>query len=138
MDYPILVVPLPEDEGGGYAGIAPDLVGCISDGETPEEAVTNVRSAIEEWIDAARERGMDIPAPGSEQSRQRAKAAALAKQLKDLSANMDDIEDRLKKLETVAEEIEERLEHVDSWNRMVVITGLPVHIKSSLPALFRR
>jgi WD40 repeat protein len=33
--------PLPEDEGGGYLIEFPDLPGCMSDGETIEEATTN-------------------------------------------------------------------------------------------------
>jgi predicted RNase H-like HicB family nuclease len=41
----------------------PDLTGCMSGGETPEEAVTNVQDAILAWIEAARELGREIPAP---------------------------------------------------------------------------
>jgi antitoxin HicB len=35
----------------------------MSDGETPEEALANVRDAIEEWMAAARDLGHEIPAP---------------------------------------------------------------------------
>ena len=31
----------------------PDLPGCMSDGETPQEAITNVQDAIEAWLEAA-------------------------------------------------------------------------------------
>lgn len=62
-DYPLIVQPLAEDDGGGFVAIVPDLPGCMSDGETPEEAVTNVRDAILTWIEAARDLGHPIPAP---------------------------------------------------------------------------
>lgn len=51
-DYPLIVEPLSEEEGGGFVAIAPDLSGW-SDGETPEEAVANVRDAVLAWIEAA-------------------------------------------------------------------------------------
>jgi predicted RNase H-like HicB family nuclease len=35
----------------------------MSDGETPEEALTNVRDAIPAWIDEARALNRIIPAP---------------------------------------------------------------------------
>jgi len=41
----------------------PELPGCAADGETYEEAIANVRLAISEWIDTARELGRDVPVP---------------------------------------------------------------------------
>jgi predicted RNase H-like HicB family nuclease len=41
----------------------PDLPGCMSDGATPEEAVSNVQDAIPAWIEAARDLGHDVPKP---------------------------------------------------------------------------
>jgi antitoxin HicB len=35
----------------------------MSDGETPQEAVSNVLDAIEAWKEAARDLGRDIPVP---------------------------------------------------------------------------
>ena len=51
------------NNGGGFVATVPDLPGCMSDGETPEEAMHNVMDAIEEWIDASRTLGRDVPAP---------------------------------------------------------------------------
>lgn len=65
LAYPVVVVPLPSEEGGGYLAVVPDLHGCMSDGDTPEEAVANVRLAIEEWSDEMRRLGREIPLPGS-------------------------------------------------------------------------
>ncbi len=54
LDYAVLVEPLPQLEGGGFVATVPDLPGCMSDGDTPEEALANVRDAIAAWIDEAR------------------------------------------------------------------------------------
>ncbi len=58
-----MVEPLAVDDGGGFAALVPDLPGCMSDGETPEEAIANVRDAIRAWIETAHETGRTIPAP---------------------------------------------------------------------------
>lgn len=63
LAYSILVEPLSEEEGGGYLARVPELDGCMSDGETPEEAVAHARDAIEAWLDVARGQGWDIPTP---------------------------------------------------------------------------
>jgi antitoxin HicB len=63
LEYPIIVEPLPDEDGGGFAAIVPDLPGCMSDGDTPEEALANVRDAIAAWIEAARDLGRPVPAP---------------------------------------------------------------------------
>jgi predicted RNase H-like HicB family nuclease len=62
-DYPLIVEPLPGEEGGGYLALLPDLPGCMSNGATPEEAVRNVSDAILAWIEEARATGRPIPAP---------------------------------------------------------------------------
>ena len=43
LECPIVVEPLPIEEGGGFLATAPDLPGCMSDGATPEEAVSNIQ-----------------------------------------------------------------------------------------------
>jgi antitoxin HicB len=62
LRYSVVVEPLSETDGGGFVAFVPDLPGW-SDGETPEEALANVRDAIEEWMAAARDLGHEIPAP---------------------------------------------------------------------------
>lgn len=61
--YSIRLRPLTEEDGGGWLAEAPDLPGCMSDGETPAEALENVQDAINEWLAAAREMGREIPHP---------------------------------------------------------------------------
>lgn len=65
IDYSIEIRPLSEEDGGGFLAIAPDLPGCMSDGETLEEAVHEVVDAIESWISVAKEFGDPIPVPDS-------------------------------------------------------------------------
>lgn len=59
--YSVLIRSLPEDDGGGWLAIVPDLPGCSSDGETQMEALENVQEAIEAWLAAARKHGHPIP-----------------------------------------------------------------------------
>jgi predicted RNase H-like HicB family nuclease len=61
--YPLKLRPLTEAEGGGWLAEVPDLPGCRSDGETPQEAVDSVQDAIACWIEAAAEDGRPVPAP---------------------------------------------------------------------------
>jgi predicted RNase H-like HicB family nuclease len=63
LEYPVLLEPLPPEEGGGFLATVPDLPGCMSDGESPEEAIANVQDAILAWMEAARDLGHDIPKP---------------------------------------------------------------------------
>ena len=44
------VVMQPSDEGG-YTVIVPALPGCISEGDTKEEALKNIREAIELYLE---------------------------------------------------------------------------------------
>jgi len=61
FDYPIVLEPAPEEEGGGYIATVPDLPGCTSDGGTRQEAVDNVRDAIDAWLAQARTLGWSVP-----------------------------------------------------------------------------
>lgn len=70
LDYPVFVSPLSAEDGGGFLATAPDLPGCMSDGETREEAVRNVEDAIRAWLEEARTLGRSIPAPTSTVRRQ--------------------------------------------------------------------
>ena len=63
LTYPVVVEPLSIEDGGGFAATVPDLPGCMSDGATPEEALSNVQDAIVTWIEAARDLGHEVPAP---------------------------------------------------------------------------
>ena len=62
-DPPALIEALPIEDGGGYLATVPDLPGCMSDGETREQAARNVGDAIAAWIEEARALGRTVPAP---------------------------------------------------------------------------
>jgi antitoxin HicB len=48
MNFKVLVRPEPE---GGFSVSVPEIPGCYSQGETLEEALANIREAVELWID---------------------------------------------------------------------------------------
>ncbi len=63
QDYEVSVRPLSAEDGGGYLARVTDLPGCMSDGDSPEEALANAYDAIACWLEAAGEMGRAIPAP---------------------------------------------------------------------------
>jgi predicted RNase H-like HicB family nuclease len=63
LDYAVVIDPLPEEDGGGFLATVPDLPGCMSDGDTREEAARNVGDAIDSWLEEARALGREIPEP---------------------------------------------------------------------------
>jgi predicted RNase H-like HicB family nuclease len=48
-------------EDGFWVAECPSLPGCISQGETKQEAIRNIQEAIELYIEAFAEDGIDIP-----------------------------------------------------------------------------
>jgi predicted RNase H-like HicB family nuclease len=58
MKYTVV---LEKDEDGIYVATVPALPGCISDGKTVEEALTNIREAIQGFIDDMKSDGEPIP-----------------------------------------------------------------------------
>jgi predicted RNase H-like HicB family nuclease len=58
MEYSVVVHEAAE---GGYWVEVPALSGCYSQGETVEEALENVKEAIDGYLDALREQGAHIP-----------------------------------------------------------------------------
>jgi antitoxin HicB len=62
-EYPVVLRPLAAEDGGGWIALVPDLPGCMSDGESADEALHNVKDAIEEWKDAAARLGRPVPRP---------------------------------------------------------------------------
>lgn len=64
LDYPFEMRPLTAEEGGGWLISFPDLPGCMSDGDTPEQAMEHGKDAIAAWINAMKSEGREIPRPG--------------------------------------------------------------------------
>ena len=59
-----MIRPLTADEGGGYLIEFPDVPGCTSDGETPEEAIINGRDALRACLLTLKEFRRPVPVPG--------------------------------------------------------------------------
>ncbi|NPV61347.1 MAG: type II toxin-antitoxin system HicB family antitoxin [Methanotrichaceae archaeon] len=55
-----LVIIYPGEDGYWVAEV-PSLPGCISQGETKEEAIANIRAAIEAYINALKEDCIPVP-----------------------------------------------------------------------------
>jgi predicted RNase H-like HicB family nuclease len=51
------------DKDNAYLVEVPELPGCMADGKTYSEALTNAEQIIKEWIDTAKELGRPIPEP---------------------------------------------------------------------------
>ena len=58
--YKIEISPASE---GDFVVSVPDLPGCISQGETIEEALKMIEDAKKAWIETALEEGVEIPEP---------------------------------------------------------------------------
>lgn len=54
-------VVLEPQAGGGFTAYVPDLPGCISEGDTVEEALAMIRDAIEGYVAVQRDRGEPLP-----------------------------------------------------------------------------
>lgn len=54
-------VVLERNELGGYTALVPILPGCISEGDTRDEALANIREAIEVYLDSLQADGEPIP-----------------------------------------------------------------------------
>ncbi len=59
--YEIILYWSTEDES--YIAEAPELPGCMADGETMAEALENINIVIGEWIETAMELGRPVPKP---------------------------------------------------------------------------
>lgn len=51
------------DEDQSFIAEVPELPGCMADGETYQNALSNVEVVINEWIETAKILGRDIPIP---------------------------------------------------------------------------
>jgi predicted RNase H-like HicB family nuclease len=66
LSLPYRVQLIPEQEGG-FTVMIPDLPGCISQGESAEEALANIQDAKKLWLEVAYQHGDSIPLPASEE-----------------------------------------------------------------------
>ena len=66
MSLPYTIELIPEPEGGWFVGVK-ELPGCMTDVNTPEEAVSEIRAVMHGWLEIALEEGHPIPEPRLEE-----------------------------------------------------------------------
>ncbi|MBC7155187.1 MAG: type II toxin-antitoxin system HicB family antitoxin [Rhodobacteraceae bacterium] len=115
IDYVIVILPLSEEDGGGFVGFVPDLQGCISDGETREEALKNTQQAMAEWIEMKAAQGLELPPPGVSIERAAKERKFMMAALKAMMAILDKADTRIIELERALEEAVEGVS--SSWER---------------------
>ena len=59
MKYRVILEPDLED--GGYVVTCPALPGCLSEGDTREEALANIKDAIEGYLASLKKRNLPLP-----------------------------------------------------------------------------
>ncbi len=59
MKFPVV---LTVDEDGKFTAEVPIIPGCISAGDTREEALTNIKDAISLCLESRKAEGWDLPA----------------------------------------------------------------------------
>ena len=64
MRYRVLIE---QDEDGAFVAEVPSLPGCVSQGETRDEALSNVREAIALYLESLEEHGDPVPPPITEE-----------------------------------------------------------------------
>lgn len=64
MKYRVLIE---QDEDGMYVAEVLSLPGCISQGQTREEAIENIREAIAAYLESLEAHGDPIPPPITEE-----------------------------------------------------------------------
>lgn len=67
LSLPYTVQLIPEDDGSWFVQIV-ELPGCMSAGETPEEAIAMIREAMAGWLEVAREHGDHVAEPAMVES----------------------------------------------------------------------
>ncbi len=65
LPYTVELTQTPDE---GWFVRVKELPGCISQGETPEEALSMIKEAMVLWLETALEDGLPIPEPRSEEA----------------------------------------------------------------------
>jgi len=65
LKKPYSRVVIPDEESGTYTAQILEFPGCITEGETPQEAYERLEDVALSWIEAALDMGQDIPLPWS-------------------------------------------------------------------------
>ena len=58
MQYSVV---LQQEPDGGYVALVPSLPGCVSQGDSRQDALSNIKEAIEVYIEDLRDAGEPVP-----------------------------------------------------------------------------
>lgn len=61
--YEVEVRRLSPNLGSGFVAFAPELIGCVADGESRTITLLNLEDAMSCWLDVARTEGRSVPPP---------------------------------------------------------------------------
>ena len=136
MKYAIVLRELPEELGGGYQGIVPDLHGCMSDGDTIEEALSNTIAAAEDWLAVCAELGRPVPEPGLSHKRASEREKALLETIKVLSEQYDGLDERIDAVQKEIDHLRELFYNYSAWTRFEAIVE-PSKPKTGVSRAFR-
>jgi predicted RNase H-like HicB family nuclease len=114
-EYVVIIMPLCDEDGGGFVGLVPDLQGCMSDGETREEALENTQQAMKEWIEHKTSQGLELPHPGVSIVRFSAQRKSLMTALKAMMSYVDKADGRIAELEKALEDAVDGISN--DWER---------------------
>ena len=63
LPYTTIIEPINDESGFYYVGRIMEFEGCITDGDTKEEALQNLQEAMELWIETKLGNGFEVPEP---------------------------------------------------------------------------
>ena len=151
LSAPYIRMLIPDAQEGGYLAEVLELPGCISEGDTPEEAYSNLQEAMEGWIATALGRKQPIPEPVGDReysghfplriSTELHRAAALRAAQEGISLNQwiakaiaaqvaaDNLAERL--ADEIADRVAQRISVGVSGGFTVHLTGVPVEARTS-------
>ena len=66
LPYTFIIQPYQDESESYYVGTVMELDGCMTDGETREEVLENLREAMEGWIETKLDNGFEVPEPLTE------------------------------------------------------------------------
>ena len=126
--YDFHVLPLSEEDGGGYVARVLDLPGCMGDGDSPAEAIRDAEKAIIEWIDEYEKIGREVPEPGTAFEAARCRRdkeiqtlTDLRDRLREQEKNFEGLEDRVSLIEQDIQFLIEMSEDTSDWDRFEII-----------------
>ena len=78
MKYTYTAVFTPTEDGTEYYAKVPDLPGCVTTGDTIEDAIVQITDAASGWLVVAEDKGLPIPPATAQASIERAPSAELS------------------------------------------------------------